>query len=268
MVAALDLGSSVSRRGGSSPFVRTNKAEAYWVPAILLFTHILLIMKTLFTFIISILLTTSIGSFAAEKDLPLPTAADSIRDKIWLEQTFVNYLNLLPHAHQENLQEIADDFLNHIASKGNLDEAERGRAAFWLVMAMKNRQGTTATDFIMETREGKERSLLETLKDGDNIVLFYDPDCNHCAEVIQYLRDTPAFSEVNVVAIDSEEDRYLWDATKYQLPENWTVGYALDPIQETELYDFPEMPTIYLLDKDGTILLKEASIENLINRLQ
>ena len=192
-------------------------------------------MKYPVSIIFAFFLAVSLSHAAAQRELPLAEMADSIRISV---------------------------------NDSDLDEAERARAAFRLEMALKNRPGTIAADFQIITREGKETSFLKTLKKGDNIVLFYDPDCNHCAEVIQYLLDTPALSKANVIAVDSEEDRYLWDATKSQLPENWTVAYSLDPIQDTELYVFPEMPTIYILNQDGTVIMKEATIENLINRLQ
>ncbi len=227
-------------------------------------------------------------------------------NNVFMEQNVVNYLSLLPHAHQDKLPTIIDSFLdtantdgdtysiiydlagkylnnsdspmrneeyyilflNHAVNKGNLNEAERARAAFKLEMAMKNRPGTKAPDFSMMTREGDTETLSETLTDGNNVILFYDPDCNHCAEVIDYLQNAPQLKGIKVIAVDSEEDHYLWEATKDQLPDTWTVGFALDPIQDTEQYVFPEMPTIYLIDGNGTILLKEATMENLLNHLQ
>lgn len=227
-------------------------------------------------------------------------------DRIWMEQNLVNYLSLFPHGHQKNLQDIVNAFLdkanidrdtyssiydlagtylnssdspmrneefyilflNHAVKEGNLDDAEHGRAKFRLEMAMKNRPGTPAPDFKVLTREGNETNLYALLKEGNNVVLFYDPDCNHCAETIQYLSDSPVFKDVNVIAIDSEEDHILWDMTEDQLPTSWTVGFALDPIQESEQYVFPEMPTIYLLDDKGIVLMKEATVENLLKRLQ
>lgn len=292
-------------------------------------------MKNILYKILAIwLLAYPFQSFSQEsiRELPLPTVPDTIRvpadradfvmthfwdamdfsdtllthDDAFMEQTFVNYLSLLPHAHQDSLPTLINGFidranineeayskihdlagiylnspdspmrneeyyiifLRHAVEKGSLNEAERGRAAFKLEMALKNRPGTKAPDFNLTTRDGDRRKLTKLLAPGNNVVIFYDPDCNHCAETIELLRNAPKIAEANVIAVDAAEDRYLWDATKDQLPEEWTVAYATDPIQDTEEYIFPEMPTIYLLDGNGTILLKEASVENLLNRLQ
>ena len=40
-----------------------------------------------------------------------------------------------------------------------------------------------------------------------------------------------------------------------------TVGFATDPIQEDETYYILSMPTIYLLDKNKTVLLKDTTLD-------
>ena len=220
-----------------------------------------------------------------------------VGDSNFMEQNFVNYLSLFPHANQSNLQQNVDAFLdraasnekayaavydlaetylnnsdspmrdegyyilflNHAVNRGVLDEAERERAKFRLAMAMKNRPGMTAPDFRLVTRQGPETDFHSLLKEGDNIVIFYDPDCDHCAEVIKQIAYAPNLKSANIIAIDSEEDRQLWEETKTQLPAEWTVAFSLDPIQDNELYIFPEMPTIYVIEGDAKIKIKEAS---------
>lgn len=223
----------------------------------------------------------------------------------FMEQNFVNYLSLFPHAHTEclptNVNEFLDRaaadvnaysvvyhlaekylnntdspmrdegyyilFLNHAVDRGALGEADRERAKFRLEMAVKNRPGTTAPDFRVVTRQGEEITLRSLLKDGDNIVIFYDPDCDHCSEVMSEIASAPIQQSANIIAIDAEEDRQLWDDTNSHLPSEWTVAFALDPIQDDELYIFPEMPTIYILDGDATIKVKEATaISNGFNK--
>ena len=73
--------------------------------------------------------------------------------------------------------------------------------------------------------------------------------------------------KTKIVAIDSEEDRELWDNTKDTLPDSWTVGFAIDPVQDDEIYVFEEMPTIFLLDKDKKIILKDATIQEIKNTI-
>lgn len=223
-----------------------------------------------------------------------------------VDEDFVNFVHRLPHVPSDSLQNVVDNFLdkanvdqekytsiyklagkylysldspmrderlyilflNHAINEGKLGDAERERAVFRLEMAMKNLPGDVAPDFMVMTRDGKEKRFHELLRGESNIVVFYDPDCRHCEEVLTELAENKQSNDFNVVAIDSEEDKLLWQQTAPYLPESWEVGFSLDPIQDDELYVFPEMPTIYLIGGDGTILIKEASLLNIINKLQ
>lgn len=289
-------------------------------------------MKTKKSILLSALLLTVLPVSAQVRELPLPAVPDSITvpadradfvmmhfwdgmdfsdsvltgDNDFMEQNFVNYLSLLPHANQDKLQFTVNDlldkaetdgkvytriynlagtylnnsdspmrneeyyilFLNHAVDNGTLGEADRERAKFRLEMAMKNRPGTKAPDFKVVTRSGKECAFHDLLKEGGNIVVFYDPDCGHCGDVMKKIAADSTLRSQNVIAIDAEEDRDLWDITKGNLPDSWTVGFALDPIQDEELYIFPEMPTIYLIDGDGIIKIKEATSDSIVKCLQ
>lgn len=277
--------------------------------------------------LVAILITACSPVFAQVRELPLPVVPDSIRvpadragyvmshfwdsmdfsdsaiiaDDAFMEQNFVNYLSLIPHADNDKLPDIINDFLhkaeenrdayeiiyrlagvylnnldspmrdegayiiflNHAVGSSQLGEAEKERARFRLEMAMKNRPGDPAPDFRLVTREGKETSLTESLRDGINIVLFYDPDCNHCADVISAIAADAALGKANILAVDSEDDRQLWQQTAGLLPDSWTVGFALDAIQDDEVYVFPEMPSIYVIDSKGVIILKEATVADI-----
>lgn len=228
--------------------------------------------------------------------------SEAVADHNFIEQNFVDFLSLLPNANQDNLQDIVNSFLdkaninestytfiynladrylnspdspmrdegyyilflNHAVEKGKLGEADKERAAFRLEMAVKNRPGMIAPDFRLVTREGEEVTFRTLLGDGENIVLFYDPDCNHCEEVMDIITNEPRLKSGRIIAIDSEDDRGSWEKGYDRLPADWFVGFALDPIQDDELYIFSEMPTIYLIDGTGTIIIKEANIENIL----
>lgn len=282
--------------------------------------------------IMSVLMLTVLSVSAQVRELPLPAVPDSITvsaeradfvmlhfwdtmdfsdssltdDNDFLEQNFVNYLSLFPHANKDNLQLSVNHFLdmaavheniytmiydlagtylnnsdspmrnegyyilflNHAVDGGRLGEADRERAKFRLEMAMKNRPGVPAPDFRVVSRNGEECDFSDLLKEGDNIVIFYDPDCSHCGEVITEISSNSSLQKNNIIAIDSEEDRQLWEETNAILPDSWAVAFSLDPIQDDELYIFPEMPTMYLIDGDRTIKIKEATLDNIVNCLQ
>lgn len=156
-------------------------------------------------------------------------------------------------------------FLSSIVSSGILSEAEREKAKFQLEMVSKNLPGTTATDFCFLDRNGSERTLHSINPEQKTILLFYNPDCDHCREAIEKLKESPLGDNVRVAAIDVEEDMEVWKASKHLLPSEWTVGFALDPIIETDIYVLMEMPTLYLLDIDKSIILKDASLQQILD---
>lgn len=224
------------------------------------------------------------------------------RDRAFMEQNLVNYLSLFPHARPETLPPHIDRLLERTASdstcldlvndlaehylddpnspmrneeyyilflKGllrlpGLPEAERIRPAYKLEMARKNRPGTTATDFAYTDRHGNRRTLHATC--GNRLLLlFYDPACSHCSQILDGLRGSAVIGkliqnkDLSVLAVYTEGDRRLWDETKASLPREWTVAIDESRIVERELYALPAMPVIYLLDARKTVLLKDPS---------
>ena len=206
------------------------------------------------------------------------------RDRLFMEQCFVNFLSLFPHALPQSLpspvgrllqraavdsvafrlvnslaEHYLDDpnspmrneehyilFLEALLSLPGLPEAERIRPAYRLETTRKNRPGTIAADFAYTDHRGKRQTL-------------------HGTPAPRLLQESPALTrliaagELAVLAAYTEGDRRLWDETKAALPQEWTVGIDNSRIVERELYSLPAMPVIYLLDKDKRVLLKDSS---------
>lgn len=139
------------------------------------------------------------------------------------------------------------------------DDGRRERDSFRLEMALRNRVGTAAADFRFVTRQGHEMSLHGLGADKPVLLIFYNPDCENCETVIARLRKEPLSQRFAVLAVDAESDRELWQRTAGQLPQDWTVGYALTPILDQDLYDLKASPTIYILSPDMTVMAKDIS---------
>lgn len=229
---------------------------------------------------------------------------DTLRchDRAFMEQNFVNYLSLFPHAGPETLPphidrlleraaadslclDLVNDLAEHYLDNPNspmrdeeyyilflegllrlpaLPEAERIRPAYKLEMARKNRPGTTATDFAYTDRHGNRRTLHAT-RGKRLLLLFYDPACSHCSQILDGLHTSEVIAgliankELSVLAVYTEGDRRLWNDTKASLPREWSVAIDESRIVERELYALPAMPVIYLLDGQKTVLLKDPS---------
>ncbi|MDE6422468.1 MAG: hypothetical protein K2K95_03495 [Muribaculaceae bacterium] len=149
-----------------------------------------------------------------------------------------------------------------------LGEADKMRARYRLEIAAKNRPGTTTADFKFIARNGKTESLLSLQADKPILLLFYDPDCDHCMQTIADLKKKEISKKTKVVAIYAEDDRDRWEETNEALPQDWTVGFSLDPIQDDETYVFITSPTVYLLDSDKKVLLKDTNIDLVEKKLR
>ena len=169
------------------------------------------------------------------------------------------------------------------------------RLHYQIEAVRKNRPGMPAADFAFVTRAGRATSLraeVEALRQKPSgtqpqgrsdarrtdvattehaaeaphlLLVFYDPDCDHCREVMSALQEDAelahrvADGRMGVVAVYSGEDRTLWERTAATLPEAWTVGYESGLLQDDGRYILRAMPTLYLIGADGRVVLKDCA---------
>lgn len=147
----------------------------------------------------------------------------------------------------------------------NLTQTERLRVEDALANANKNKTGSQATDFSFILRDGTESSLYETLPSDDEgllLLVFFDPDCDSCAEVMESMRKDPgiesaaAEGSLKILAVYAGSNENAWRRKAESFPRYWTVGMAGEEIEEEEIYDLPSMPSVYLLDSGGKVLSK------------
>lgn len=150
-----------------------------------------------------------------------------------------------------------------------LDEDEKVRPNYRLEKAMKNRVGTVAADVEFTLASGKI-SRLHAVK-ADYVLLFINnPDCPACKEyreqiVASFVATTLiAEGRLKVVALYPDEDVAAWKAYAPQMPENWINGYDhILSMKKQELYDLRAIPTLYLLDGEKKVLLKDAYFQQI-----
>ena len=164
-------------------------------------------------------------------------------------------------------------FLEQTVNSPLLTEYAKVRLRQQLIVARKNRPGMKAADFSYINRDGKRKSLHKTPTEGDMLLIFYDPDCEHCKEVMasllenQLLSNAVGSGELSVLAVYSGDERELWEKTAVQLPAEWTVGYESGLMQEQGLFVLRAMPTLYLLSKDKHVVVKDIMPKQLFQML-
>lgn len=159
-------------------------------------------------------------------------------------------------------------FLNQVLKTTMLSNVEKARFDYQHKALMKNRVGSVATDFIYIDSKGETKSLHKFVAD-ETLLIFYDPDCDNCTEIIEQLRYNKVLNakiangHLRVLAIYAEDNADLWKKELSKMPANWSVGRAVSKIRALGLYVLRAMPAIYLLDKDKKVIKKDALPEQL-----
>lgn len=159
--------------------------------------------------------------------------------------------------------------LEFITTCDKIDPAERIRPAYRLRMARKNRTGSVATDFSFKDRGGRLHNL-HAFRAEYILLCFYNPGCQSCAELKMQLASSAVLQNLQkkqgalkVLMIYPEPDAEAWEKEEAERNSTqWVAGY--DPegsIMTDELYDLRAIPTIYLLDGDKKVLLKDAPFQ-------
>lgn len=161
-----------------------------------------------------------------------------------------------------------------VASSPLLDEAARSRAAHDLKLAGMNRVGSLAADFVYTLPSGAQRRMHD-LRSPYTLLLFYNPDCHGCAETLAamkasaVLNDADVARQVKILAFYPDEDHDTWMKHRDEIPDGWVNSYDKElAVLGEERYDLKAMPTLYLLDKDKKVLLKDASVKEIEDYFQ
>lgn len=146
------------------------------------------------------------------------------------------------------------------------DTYERMVPEYDLQLARQNRVGRPANDFTYVTIAGRRSTLYAT--DAEYLLIFFNnPDCAMCKELREQIGRSEILSEalcvgrLKVLALYPDEDLTAWRAYREQIPASWIN--ARDPqcrIREDNLYDIKAIPSLYLLDRDKRVLVKDATI--------
>lgn len=165
-------------------------------------------------------------------------------------------------------EEMFEPVCRFVASSALADEAERSRALYDLKLIGMNRVGSVAADFVYTLPSGAQKRM-HALRADYTLLLFYNPDCHGCAEVLAHMKSSPVLTDekgimkhVRILAFYPDEEHGVWANYQDRIPKAWINCYDKElTVLNKELYDLKAMPTLYLLDKDKRVLLKDAPVE-------
>ena len=150
--------------------------------------------------------------------------------------------NLIEQYFEDQLSPVRNDrvylmFLEEMKNSPCFDETEKDRIAFKIKTTNKNLPGDIAINFKFKDENGKEHQLSD-YKELKVIVYFYDPDCENCHEVSAWLKQQTIPADIKVLKMIADNH----------------ISY---------IYSLKNMPTIFLLDKENKVILKDCTAQEL-----
>ena len=145
--------------------------------------------------------------------------------------------------------------------------------AFEARMCALNQMGTPAADFPFTDIKGKVRTLYSI--DAEFLLLIFgNPDCHACKDLVADMESDPEITELiasgrlKVVDIFIDREVDAWKARSADYPKAWINGYDHKfQIREDLLYHVRAIPSMYLLDRDKKVILKDADAGMLLEFL-
>ena len=157
-------------------------------------------------------------------------------------------------------------FLEHVIASEKLSEAHKVRPQHILNLALKNRIGTKASDFVYTIASGNTGRLYN-ISAKYLLLMFFNPDCVECQRTTELLKNEGIITSLitsgtlKVLAVYPDENLFLWQKHIDKIPTTWINGYdkSLD-LRNKELYDLKAIPTLYLLDRDKNVIFKDVAV--------
>lgn len=155
-----------------------------------------------------------------------------------------------------------------------LDDVNKIRPANLLEIAMKNRVGGRAADFTYTLANG-QTSKMSDIKANFLILFFYNPDCHACKEITDQLAASRIVNgymknnRLKILCVYPDEDLTAWKNHLSYMPSGWINSYDKSlALRNDEIYDLKAIPTLYLLDKDKKVVLKDVTFNQIEDYLQ
>ena len=165
--------------------------------------------------------------------------------------------------------------VENLLQSGLLSETKQEIYNFQHEMILKNRRGTTATDFVYTLANG-DKGNMHDLQSNYLIVFITNPDCPTCAQVTQAMSESTVLRDIfslnnsytkmlTVLNLYPDSNIEEWRKALPNMPQkNWVNAYDEGTIMTSKrLYDIKAIPTLYLLDKNKQIILKDTSLEEI-----
>lgn len=184
--------------------------------------------------------------------------------------------------------------LNGILEAQSLSELDKMQYEYQHKICSLNRVGTPGADFAFRQlvsgtdlpygnsqmysatppKGYADKTLYKNVKGEYTLLFFNNPDCSACGEILDAIKNSPLpelvqQKRLSIVAMYTDEDLSAWVRNREKYPEEWI--YAFDHklvLRDNNIYGLRAIPSLYLLDKDKKVILKDATVDMVINALR
>ena len=139
---------------------------------------------------------------------------------------------------------------------------EKANAQVKLTLSQQNLVGHAANDFSYTSPDGQVKRMYG-VKANFLLLYFNNPECEACKEMKAALTQSAVINqkiqtgELKVLSIYADADKKIWKAHLGECPTKWLQGIGESGTSYKKIYDLSAIPTMYLLDKDKQVLLKD-----------
>lgn len=200
-----------------------------------------------------------------------PEAIDSLMQRAAASRPMFEYFRMLservlhdPNSPLRN-DELYIPVLQAALESPWLDAWERLRPEEELRLALQNRVEQQANDFTYEQVSGTRGTLYGNIRSEYTILFFTNPECPMCSQLCAELNSSPRMKEwiergdLCIVALYADSDTTAWRAHAETLPMTWLyVRDAEGTILSEGRYDLKAIPSLYLLDRNKRVLVKDT----------
>lgn len=182
----------------------------------------------------------------------------------WLERYLHNPHS--PYFSDEVFIQVIDIML-----ESSLEEENVMDLLYLKEMLQKNQIGAVAEDFKFVSMDGST-IWLHDVESPLLLLVFNSPDCSSCHDLEKEISNDNRIQQMlsdgrlKILAVSPVADYEDW--LKHDYPKNWICGFDEGKtIVKGRLYEINQFPSIYLLDENKRVLIKEADYELLTNAL-
>lgn len=213
---------------------------------------------------------------AAESERDLMAKADTIAtygSKIFFGKIIEYSEKYLYEPNSPLLDEqIYVPILEGIISSKSMTSEQKLPYIYQYKMATLNMIGARANNFSFS--ENGERSYLYDIDAEYTLIYFNNPECSDCKRVLEMLENSEALNNMigqdrlTVLSLYPDKNLSIWRKARREFPSDWINAY--DPsgaINAGKIYSLRAIPSLYLLNSDKVVILKDAKPEKVLKYL-